>query len=201
MHEWAHSLKRHTFPFDAQTIPKDGIYFLFEKGERAHGSERLVRVGTHTGVGQLPARLHQHFIAANKDRSIFRKNIGRALLSKAKDPYLAVWEIDFTPTLARETHGRKRNAAKQALVEERVTHYLQKNCSFAVVQVDSKAKRLALESKIISTLSHCDTCRPSEQWLGNYSPKAKIRESGLWLVNELYKTPLAGPDLVYLSGL
>jgi len=29
------------------------------------------------------------------DRSIFRKNIGRALLNKSKDPYLKIWENRF----------------------------------------------------------------------------------------------------------
>jgi len=35
----------------------------------------------------MPSRLLQHFVMENKDRSIFRKNIGRALLARAGDPY------------------------------------------------------------------------------------------------------------------
>jgi hypothetical protein len=201
LHEWVRSLERHTFPFDAAKIPKDGLYVLFERAEKAHGGERLVRAGTHTGEGQLPSRLRQHFVAQNKDRSIFRKNIGRALLAKAHDAYAAVWEIDFTPAAARKAHGAKRDPQKQAQIERQVTSYMQKNFSFAVVRIDDKAKRLSLESKIISTLSHCKDCRPSRTWLGNHSSKEKIRKSGLWLVNELYKTPLSSSDLVYLSGL
>ena len=38
------------------------IYVLFEHGESAHGSNRIVRVGTLTGSGQLPSRLTQHFV-------------------------------------------------------------------------------------------------------------------------------------------
>src|SRR4051812_33329339 len=87
LHAWAGSLPRHEFPFSGSTIPGNGIYLLFEKGEEAHGGDRIVRAGTHTGVGQLLSRLHQHFVVENKDRSIFRKNIGRALLNKTKDPY------------------------------------------------------------------------------------------------------------------
>ena len=33
--------------------------------------------------------------------------------------------------------------------------------------------------------------RPSAQWLGNYSPKPQIRESGLWLVQRLKAAPLS----------
>ena len=76
-HELVCSMKRYRFPFDESSIPQDGIYFLFEKGEIGHGAERIVRIGTHTGEGQLPSRLWQHFLNENKDRSIFRKNIGR----------------------------------------------------------------------------------------------------------------------------
>lgn len=209
LHAWARLLPRHTFPFDPKQIPLNGLYVLFEKDEQAHGgpstrlgvNDRIVRAGTHTGEGQLPSRLRQHFLVENKDRSIFRKNIGRALLARAHDPYLAVWEVDFTPAAARLQHGSKRDPAKQAEIEKEVTDYMQSNFSFAVVGINSKTERLALESKIISTLSHCEECGPSPDWLGNYSPKEKIKESGLWLVNELYKTPLTRDDLVYLQSL
>jgi len=209
LHRWARSLKRHQFPFNESLLPTDGIYLLFEKGERAHGgpsrklgtSERIVRVGTHTGVGQLRSRLRQHFLVENKDRSIFRKNIGRALLNKRGDAYTGVWELDMTPAAARKLHTHLVDAAKQARIEKAVTKYLQDNFSFAGIEVPNKAKRLELESKIISTLSHCEECKGSAAWLGNHSPKEKIRESGLWLVNELYKKPLDTQDLVYLQKL
>ena len=52
-------------------------------------------------------------------------------------------------------------------------------------------KPFLFESKIISSISHCNECKGSKDWLGNHSPKKKIRNSGLWLVNELYKEPLS----------
>lgn len=201
LHAWARSLRRHHFPFDESLLPRDGIYLLFEKGEKAHRGERVVRVGTHTGVGQLRSRLRQHFVVENKDRSIFRKNIGRALLTKRGDSYASVWELDMTPAAARKLHARKLDAAKQSRIERMVTKYLQANFSFAVIHIPNKAKRLQLESKIISTLSHCAVCKGSVGWLGNHSPKDKIRQSGLWLVNELHKVPLTAKELVYLQGL
>ena len=68
-------------------------------------------------------------------------------------------------------------------------------------EVISKAQRLELESKIISTVSWCDECFPSNTWLGAHSPKEKIRKSGLWLVNELYKQELLENDVVTLQKL
>jgi aspartate oxidase len=88
IHQWFNGMEKFTFPFDRQKIPKNGIYILFEKGEIAHSGDRIVRIGTHTGKNQLLSRLNQHFLKENKDRSILRKNIGRALLNKDKDPFL-----------------------------------------------------------------------------------------------------------------
>jgi len=58
-----------------------------------------------------------------------------------------------------------------------------------VFEVQGKEERLEIESKLISTISWCEECKQSTSWLGNHSPKTKIVKSGLWLVNELYKTP------------
>jgi hypothetical protein len=178
------------FPFDTKMIPNNGIYVLFENGEYAHGANRIVRIGTHTGDNQLRSRLQQHFVHENKDRSIFRKNIGRALLNRMKDPYLTIWELDLTTSEAKKKYSALVDVEKQRQVEQQVTTYMQSNFHFVVFPVDSKDKRLELESKIISTVSSCRECKPSSEWLGQFSPKDKISESGLWIVNELYKQPL-----------
>jgi hypothetical protein len=201
LHAWANSLELFSFPYDESKIPQNGIYILFEKGETGHGGNRIVRIGTHTGENQLPSRLRQHFLASNKDRSIFRKNIGRCLLNKIHDPYLPVWELDMTTKLSRDTHGKKLDAEKQKQIEKEISNYMRKNFFFAVIRVDNKDERLSLESKLISTVSHCAECRPSKSWLGLSSPKEKIKQSGLWLVNELYKEPLQSSDLAMLQAI
>ena len=137
----------------------------------------------------------------NKDRSIFRKNIGRALLNKAADPFLAEWELDRTSRAARKRYGEEQQTARRQAVEGDVTQDLQGHFRFVVFRVDDKSDRLTLESRIISTVSRCDECRPSDGWLGSSSPKTKIRESGLWLVNELYKEPLTQEDIQRLGTL
>jgi len=201
IHQWFNEMKKHSFPFAEQEIPENGIYILFEQGEFAHSTNRIVRIGTHTGNNQLRSRLFQHFLNENKDRSIFRKNIGRALLNKDKNPFLAQWEIDLTTKNAKELHSNSVDFIKQKEIEKRVTKYIQTNFSFVVFQVDNKDKRLEIESKIISTVSLCDECKSFENWLGNFSPKEKIKKSGLWLVNKLWKTPLTDADMIELKHI
>lgn len=201
IHQWFNGMKRFSFPFNEQEIPENGIYILFEKGEFAHSTNRIVRIGTHTGNNQLHSRLFQHFLNENKDRSIFRKNVGRALLNKDKNPFLEQWELDLTTKNAKELHFSSMDFKKQKETEKRVTAYIQNNFSFVVFQVDDKNKRLEIESRIISTVSLCDECKPSRNWLGLCSPKEKIRKSGLWLVNELWKTPLSDKDMIELEQM
>jgi len=201
IHQWFNGMKKFTFPFDKKDIPENGIYILFEKGEFAHSTNRIVRIGTHTGQNQLRSRLFQHFLKENKDRSIFRKNIGRALLNKDNDPFLEKWELDLTTRNAKDQHSDSVDFDKQKEIEKRVTKFIQDNFSFVVFQIDDKEKRLYFESRIISTVSLCEECKSSENWLGNFSPKEKIRKSGLWIVNELWKIPLNDKDMIELKQL
>jgi Fe-S cluster assembly iron-binding protein IscA len=198
LHKLFNNLPRFYFPFDKTKIPLNGIYILFENGETGHDLDRIVRIGTHTGANQLRSRLHQHYILENKDRSIFRKNIGRAILNKRSDPYLKIWQIDFTTRNKKAEFGHLSNQEYQSQIESEVSNYIQNNFSFCVFGVDGTGKRLELESKLISTVSACKECRPSNNWLGSYSSVEKIRLSGLWQVNELYNLALSIDDLNYL---
>jgi hypothetical protein len=200
LHKIVHSEKRYTFPFRENEIPLNGIYILFEKGEYGHQGDRIVRVGSHTGNNQLRSRLKQHFLLENKDRSIFRKNIGRAILNKNQDPFLNDWDLNLTATDNKKQCSRSEYLLKCQEVEKQVSDYIQHNFSFVVFEIEEKELRLELEQKLISTVSLCTECRPSEQWFGYYSPKEKIRESGLWLVNHLYKTPLEQVDLKHFMA-
>ncbi|MXW43984.1 MAG: hypothetical protein F4Z56_04650, partial [Candidatus Dadabacteria bacterium] len=93
IHDLAGHFDRHEFPFEPGLIPESGIYLLFEAGETAHGTERIVHVGMHSGDRRLRSRLQEHD-SPNKDRSILRKNVGRALLRKSGDSFLEKWNID-----------------------------------------------------------------------------------------------------------
>jgi hypothetical protein len=195
LHQALRALGRHRFPFDPKRIPPNGLYVLFEKGETGHGGDRIVRVGTHTGEAQLRSRLKQHFITPSKDRSIFRKNIGRALLNRDHDPFIRAWEFDLTTRKAKDELGPQVDFKKQAEVERQVSAYIQERFEFVVIAETEKSARLDLEAKMVSTVSHCGDCGASAGWLGLSSPKDKIRESGLWQVNELYGEGLSTSDL------
>ena len=122
------------------------------------------------------------------DRSIFRKNIGRALLNQRKDKYLQIWEIDFIKRENRKMFGRSRNIEKEREIESKITRILRERFSLRFIELGSQTERIGkrgLESSLIGTIAHCRLCKPSKNWLGNYSPKKKIRESGLWLVQHL----------------
>lgn len=202
LHELTNSMKRFRFTFEneIEKIPKNGVYIVFEEGEKGHSGDRIVRVGTHTGNDQLRSRLKQHFLGKNKNRSIFRQNIGRVFLHKENDPYLEVWSKNMTSKKARENYKGRINESKEEEIERKVTDYMQKNFSFVVIEINDKQKRLEFESKIISTISCCEDCKPSNSWFGLSSPKEKICESGLWQVNELYKTELTEEEMEELSN-
>lgn len=115
------------YPFKLESLPRNGIYFFYEKGEKwGHGGDkpRIVRVGTSKN-GNFRNRIAEHYLLdeskmnfeatkpAPRERSIFRKNIGRALLNKRKDKYLDVWEIDFTSHKSRSEQGSKRDIEKE----------------------------------------------------------------------------------------
>ena len=145
--------------------------------------------------------LSSHFMKENKDRSIFRKNIGRAILSKKDDSFLEQWNWDLTTRANKDKYSSLVDFEKQKSIEEEVSQYIKNNFSFAIFEVKSKTDRLNFESKLISTISLCEDCKSSSQWLGQSSPIHKIKESGLWLVQGLYKTPLDLDELEKIKSL
>lgn len=203
LHKLFNEKQRFTFPFKNQekNIPKNGIYIIFEKGELFENYDRIVRVGTHTGDNQLLSRLNQHFVKENKNRSVFRKNIGRCILNLEQKSYLPLWELDITSKADKERNLKLIDLEFEKYVEKRISEYIQNNLSFCVFQVGAKEERLFWESKIISTLANSSDLKPSKEWLGNSTPKEKIKTSGLWQVNELYKQSLTEEEFETLKFL
>jgi len=203
LHKLFNEKRRFSFPFSQQKkeIPQNGIYIIFEDRETFGDFDRIVRVGTHTGNKRLRSRLNQHFVKENKNRSIFRKNIGRCVLNKDKSPYLPLWELDTTSKAAKERNLTRLDLNFEGQIEKRISDYIQGNLSFCVFQVDTKEQRLRWERKIVSTLAKSNELKSSNNWLGNHSTKEKIRESGLWQVNELYNDELTEQEFEDLRKL
>ncbi len=212
LHEQFEQLPLVHFPFRLDHLPTNGIYAFYETGETwGHGGDRprIVRIGTHRD-GNFRSRIREHYLldearrmqfdatrAAPHDRSILRKNLGRALLNGAGDPYLDVWNLDFITRRNRDTYGHRRDIAKERSVEAEVTRLLRETFAFRFVIIDEQAARMGatgLESTLIGTLARCGACRPSRGWLGNDSPVERIRMSGLWLVQHLDAAPLTQRD-------
>ncbi len=157
------------FPYNPATLPRNGLYFFYEKGEVwGHGGDhpRIVRIGTNTGEGNLANRISEHFLLdskkmdfdetrpAPKDRSIFRKNLGRALHSKNNNPYLSTWDIDFTTRANRLNFRQLRDIAKEKEMEEAITLLLRENFSFRFIKTDPLViDREEMEKKVIGTIA------------------------------------------------
>jgi hypothetical protein len=182
-----------------EAIPYNGIYIMFEKGEIGHEGDRIVRIGTHTGDKQLRSRICQHFENENKNRSMFRKNIGRCILNKERSPYLSTWELDTTSKKNKELFSHRIDKTLEAELEKRISKYIQENLNFCLLDVPSKEDRLYYEASLIGTVSDCMNCRPSNKWLGNFSPEDKIKEKGLWQVMELNSPPLSKEEFASIS--
>ena len=192
IHKLSNSLYRYTFYSGLDNIPLNGIYIIFEHGEHGHGLDRIVRIGTHTGENQLPSRIKQHFINKNKNRSIFRKNIGRCFLNG--HDYAEKWEYDTTSYENKVKYSPLLDADFEKAIEEEISMYIQKYLSFVIIPILSKSERMQLESKLIGTISHCNECIPSAKWMGLKSPIVKIKKSGLWQVQGLYGSCLTQID-------
>jgi len=199
IHDITNSGKRYSFNTGFIGLPSNGVYIMFERGELAHGTDRIVRIGTHTGENQLPSRINQHFLKENKNRSIFRKNVGRCFLNGHK--YAERWEYDITSREARIKLLPLLDLVFEKQIEAQISHYIQNNLSFIVIPVNEKSKRLQLESQLIGTVSLCRECRPSIEWLGLKSPLVKIKQSGLWQVQRLYGNSLSNTDVDFIERM
>jgi hypothetical protein len=199
LHEALEALPVVRYPFDLNVLPDNGIYFFYEEGEVwGHGGDksRIVRVGTHRN-GNFKSRMCDHFLIrrerwmeftakrpAPKDRSIFRKNLGRAIINSSGSGYLDTWNTDFTPRRNRDERGHLRDIGYEKEIEEEITRTLRDKFSFRYIVLDDQEERMGsggLEARLIGTLARCRECKPSANWLGNSSPVRKIRESGLWV--------------------
>ncbi len=177
---------------EIDSIPfNNGIYIIFEKGETYKGYSRIVRVGTHTSPNRLKARLKDHYISKNKDGSIFRKNIGKAILNQRNDAYLSNWNVDTS----KPANKHYINYSLQAGIEDSVSTYLQENTFFTVFEVTDLTERMRLESGIIATLNNDESFKKSVSWLGNYSTEHEIVNSGMWLKKGLNDRSLSGEEL------
>ena len=58
-----------------------------------------------------------------------------------------------------------------------------------------------LESSLIGTVAHCELCNASTNWLGNFSPVNKIKNSGLWLFQHLDNNSINNKEVIEVKNL
>jgi IS5 family transposase len=190
---------RDSIPFSkvqGKQFAKAGVYFFSDKVEMTRFNftvaNRLVRIGTH-GVSKgskslLWQRLRTH--RGNDDgtgshrSSIFRLHVGKAMLALQREEN-ATWGQGSTA-------GKDIRDAEE-LIESKVSAYLGDLTVTHLPILDAASAdsdRSYIEMNSISLLTGGGALDvPSPHWLGNSSPTAQIRESGLWNVNyvgELY---------------
>jgi hypothetical protein len=212
LHNLLDSLPLVKFPFNVEALPSNGIYFFYEVGEIAdHGNglkPRIVRIGTHK-ENNFQSRIAEHFLLKGSkmnftianpkpsDRSIFRKNIGRALLNKNNDYYLKIWNIDYTSKENRLKRNLLRYIEKERQIESEITKILRERFCFRFIILEGQEKRIGeqgLESRLIGTVSNCNICKPSENWLGRFSTIEQIRNGKVWLLQYVAAEGLTEQD-------
>jgi hypothetical protein len=185
---------------DAQTgWPQRGIYFFFDKQElRRSGPQlRVVRVGTHavssTSRTTLWQRLAQHrgqragtmAGGGNHRGSIFRLHVGQAMLAAETGSNEVALSWGKGGSASREIREREHE------LERRVSSYIG---ALPLLWLDvpdapgTTSLRRTLERRsiaLLSRLSEPSPDPPSLAWLGLHSPRAVIRESGLWNVDHV----------------
>lgn len=143
-------------------IPKNGVYIMFENGELCDdGKDRIVRIGINEQPNRLPNRIMTHYTGTTR-RSVFRKHIGTALSNKLGSP----------------------------TTEEQISEYIQNNISFVVIEVKDKEQREQLEKMLVGTVASCESCKPSDNWLGRFCDAPKIKHGKSWNVTFLDEQPL-----------
>ena len=152
---------------------------------------RIVRVGTHalkTGSKtKLWMRLKQHkgvtsTGGGNHRGSIFRKIVGAALIDR-DNLYYPSWGKDDTAP---------REVRKSELSLERTVSAHVGDMPFLWLGIEDEpgpdSLRGYIERNAISLLSNYEkhpVDPPSSSWLGNYSDREKVRNSGLWNSNHV----------------
>ncbi len=196
IHRFFNSKTRFQFPYDKSLIKQltdsNGLYVLFEEGEKFEGMDRIVRIGSHDASFRLVPRLRDHFLSSKQRNSIFRKHIGRCLLSIEKDDYIHAWNKPFKKKVDKDRYKDIVDLAYEKKFEDKISDHIQENLSFSLIpKVYEKTKRDRIEEGLIAILNQSSFKDSSKNWLGNMHPDNRIREAKIWNIEYLNGVPLS----------
>jgi hypothetical protein len=180
--------------------PQRGIYFFVDEHELRQSSSglRVVRVGTHavssTSRTTLWQRLAQHrgnragtmAGGGNHRGSIFRLHVGQAMLAAAE-----TGANELAVSWGKGGSASREIREREHELECRVSTYIG---ALPLLWLDvsdapgTTSMRRTLERRsiaLLSGMSEPSPDPPSSAWLGLRSPRAVIRESGLWNVDHV----------------
>lgn len=187
-----------------QNWPQRGVYFFFERGEKrtqTGAGARVVRVGTHAlkdgSRTTLWNRLSQHqgvrrTGGGNHRGSIFRLLVGQALI--ARDGLdVPTWGVggDAGKAAARLGLDREQVKTLEQPIEKVVSETLGAMELLWIPIEDAPGPgslRGYIERNAIALLSNYRGNAidpPSSDWLGRFSNREKVRQSGLWNSNHV----------------
>lgn len=196
IHQFFNEQQRFSFPYDKKEIERitdsNGLYVLFEKGESSKGFDRIVRIGSHDGKNRLVKRLKDHFMSSVQRNSIFRKHIGRCLLTIENDEYIENWNKPFKKIIDKVRYKDFVDLHYEKKYEELITDHICVNLSFTLIPriYDSK-QRDRIEEGLIASLAQSTIRTSSVSWLGNNHPDKRIRDAKIWNIEYLNGQPIS----------
>jgi hypothetical protein len=122
-------------------------------------------------------------------------------MNKENDYYRKIWDIDFTTKEDLFKMNLLRNIEKEKQIESDITKTLHERFPFRFIPFQGQERRRiigkeGLESRLIGTVAKCNVCKPSDNWLGRYSPVPFDIRSGINQNNKKnrYCTKLLDPE-------
>lgn len=174
--------------------PGRGIYFFQEPGEcrtDTGDGHRIVRIGTHAlksgSATKIWTRLSQHRGPArsgggNHRGSIFRLIVGTALIEKNGHDYSSWGQGSSAPRDIRESEQPLERAVSE-VVGEMPFLWLDVGDEPGPDSMRGYIERNAIA--LISNFGKSPLDPPSQDWLGRYCSRERVRTSGLWNSNHV----------------
>ena len=167
--------------------PARGVYFFYEPGELRTWSgtgNRIVRIGISTRLwGRL--RAHRGDERGGHKASIFRTHVGIALSNRDGIPLPSNWNVMGSRSkVAQKTGGgrERRKVPNGSALEFHINRHIGA-MPFLWLNVEDSAQRDSIECNsiaLLSTYTHKTADKPSSSWLGGFSDRERVRQSGLW---------------------